>query len=61
MKPFTTLAVILLALLALVQLLRVFSGWVVTVNGMAVPLWASVVAFVIAAGLSVMVWRETSR
>ncbi len=61
MKPFTTLAAILLALIALMQLLRVLSGWGVTVNGMAVPIWASAIAFVITAALSVMLWRERSR
>jgi len=42
----------------LLQLLRVLSGWEVTVNGVAIPSWASVVAFVVAAALAVMLWRE---
>ena len=59
MKPFTTIAVVLLSLLALLQLLRLLLGWEVTVNGVQVPLWASGVAVVVAAGLAAMVWRES--
>lgn len=59
MKPFTTIAVVVFALVALLQLLRVVLGWVVTVNGTIVPFWASVIACVAAATLSVMLWRET--
>lgn len=57
-KPFTTIAVIFLSLLALLQLLRVLLGWVVTVNGVQIPLWVSGAAVVIAAGLAAMLWRE---
>lgn len=57
-KPFTTIAVVLLSLIALLQLLRFLLGWEVVVNGMAIPLWASGVAFVVAGGLAAMVWRE---
>jgi hypothetical protein len=57
-KPFTTIAIIVFALVALVQLLRVVSGWDVTVNGVAIPIWASVMAFLVAAALAVMLWRE---
>ena len=57
-KPFTTTAVVLLSLLALLQLLRLLLGWEVTVNGVHVPLWASGAAAVVAAGLAAMVWRE---
>ncbi|MET0885236.1 MAG: hypothetical protein ABWX92_02205 [Mycetocola sp.] len=58
MKPFTTIAVVVFLLVALLQLLRVLSGWEVTVNGMAIPIWASVVALVVAAALAIMLWRE---
>ena len=58
MRPFTTIAVVVFLLVALLQLLRVLSGWEVTVNGMAIPIWASVVAFVVAAALATMLWRE---
>lgn len=58
-KPFTRAAVVIFSLAALLQLLRFALGWEVTVNGMTVPVWVSGLAFVIAAGLAVMVWRET--
>ncbi|TMH38321.1 MAG: hypothetical protein E6H56_15810 [Betaproteobacteria bacterium] len=61
MKAFTTITVVLLALIAAVQLLRFILGWEVTVNGLIVPLWPSGIAFVITAGLAVMVWREARR
>jgi hypothetical protein len=48
-------------MIALVQLLRVVQGWTVTVNGFAVPLWASAVVALVAAVLAVMVWREARR
>jgi len=57
-KPFTTVAVVVFALVALLQLIRVVAGWEVTINGFAVPLWASAVAFVAASVLAVTVWRE---
>ena len=61
MKPFTTVAVVVFALVALLQLLRFVSGWEVTVNGVAVPIWASAVAFAVAGGLAVMLWRENRK
>ena len=61
MKPFTTVAIVVFTLVALLQLLRVFSGWEATVNGIALPIWASAIGFLIAAGLAVMLWREAHR
>jgi hypothetical protein len=57
-KPFTTVAVVFFALVALLHLLRVALGWVVTVNGTVVPFWPSVIACVAAATLGRMLWRE---
>jgi hypothetical protein len=58
LKPFTAITVVLLALIAVAQLLRFVLGWEVTVNGLIVPVWPSGIVFVITAGLAVMVWRE---
>ena len=58
-KPFSMVAVALFSLIAVLQLLRFILGWEVTVNGVSVPVWVSGIACVIAAGLAVMVWRET--
>ena len=59
-KPFTGVVVVVLSLVALLQLLRLVLGWAITINGVAIPLWASGVALVVAAGLAAMVWRERS-
>lgn len=61
MKPFTTLASILFTLVAIIQLLRVALGWAVTVNGIDIPSWVSVLACLIAATLAVMVRREARK
>ena len=58
MKPFTAIAVVVFSLVALLQLVRVISGWEVTVNRLAIPMWASVIALVVAVGLATMLWRE---
>jgi hypothetical protein len=44
--------------IAVLHLLRLFTGWQVTVNGFVVPRWWSAPGFFIAAGLALMVWRE---
>jgi len=61
MKPIQTVVVVFLSLLALVQLLRVLLGWGVVVNGIAIPIWASVIAVLVAGGLAVLLWREARR
>lgn len=58
MKPFSLIAALVLGLVALLQLLRVILGWSVVVDGLAIPLWASAVACLVAAVLAAMVWRE---
>ena len=61
MKPFTTAAIVVFVLVALAQLLRVAFGWDVTVNGITIPFWASLIACGIAVTLAIMLWREKSR
>jgi len=61
MKPIQTVVVVFLSLLALVQLLRVLLGWSVLVNGNAIPIWASVIAVLVAGGLAFLLWREARR
>ena len=61
MKPFTTIAAAIFAVVAFVHVLRLFLGWEVTVGGVAVPMWASVAGVVIAAGLAVMLLREARK
>jgi len=57
-KPFTTIAVCLFALIALVHLFRLFAGWEVVVSGFVIPVWWSAIGLAIAGGLALMVWRE---
>ena len=52
-------AVVVFSLVAVLQLVRFILDWEVMVNGVAIPVWASGIAFVIAAALAVMLWRET--
>jgi hypothetical protein len=59
MKPFTAATLAILALVAIVHVLRLLLGWSVTINGTDIPMWVSAVAFVITAGLAVGLWRET--
>ena len=60
MKPFTFLAVLVFALVALVHLARFVLAWPVTVNGVQIPVWVSALAGVAAALLAVMLWREST-
>ena len=61
MRPFSTIAAVVFVVVAVLQLLRFSLGWEVLVNGWSIPLWASVIAFLVAATLAVMVWRESHR
>jgi hypothetical protein len=49
------------ALLAIVQALRFVRAWPVSINGVAVPLWASAVAALVFGTLAVLVWRDGGR
>ena len=60
MKPFTIVAVTLLAIVAVVHLVRLFAGWEVVVGGLIVPVWFSLPGFIVAGGLATMVWREAA-
>ena len=60
MKPFTLITVVVLALIALVHLVRLFAGWDVVVTGFAIPVWWSAPVVVLFAGLSWLVWREAN-
>jgi hypothetical protein len=51
-KSFSTLAALIFALIAFLQLGRALAGWPLTVGGMSLPLWGSWAACVVAAGLA---------
>ena len=59
MKPFTTIAAVVLGVLALAHLYRLIRPFEVVVAGSAVPQWVSAVALIVAGGISVMLWRES--
>ena len=60
-KPFTTVAAIIFAVVALVHLLRLVYGWVVSIAGGDVPMWASVPGLVIAGVLAAGLWWESRK
>ena len=61
MKPFTTLASAIFALMALVHLYRLVRPFDLVVGGTPVPQWASIVALLVTLLLAVMLWREARR
>ena len=58
MKPFTTIAVAVFTLMAIVHLIRLFVRWEVIVSGFVIPVWWSALGLVIAGVLALMIWRE---
>ena len=58
MKPFTRIAALLLAFVAVLQATRFLAGWPVSIDSFVVPVWASALFAVIAGLLAVMLWRE---
>lgn len=58
MKPFTAVAIVVFILVSLLHLLRYFLGWEIMVNTVVIPMWVSLLGFVVAGGLAFMLWRE---
>ena len=61
MKPFTTIAIVLLGFIAIMQCLRFALGWPIVVNGYAIPTWASAIACLVLGAIAIMAWLERSR
>lgn len=59
MKPFTTLAIFVFALIALAHLYRLIRPFEVVVHGCVVPQWASWLGLIVAAALALMLRRES--
>jgi hypothetical protein len=59
-RPFTTIAVFVLAIVAFAHLLRAIAGWEIVIGGVVLPMWPSLLAFLFAGGLAVGLWREAS-
>ena len=59
MKPFTAIAIFIFGLIALLHVFRLLYGWEVTINGVVIPMWASILGLIISGGLAIMLWRES--
>jgi len=59
MKPFTTITVAFLGLIAVLQLVRFIFAWPITIEGTVIPVWASAIAAFVAALLATMLWKES--
>jgi hypothetical protein len=58
MKPAPLAATVLLAAVSLAHLLRILFGVRVTVMDEVIPMWVSWVAFLVAGGAALMLWRS---
>lgn len=61
MKPFTSVTVVFLVLIAFAHLLRAIVGWEMVVHAIVIPMWPSVLIFLFLGCLAVGLWREASR
>jgi len=59
MKPFTKIASILLALVALLHLARVVLNLELIVGSFEIPMWVSIGGFIIPLILSIGLWKES--
>ncbi len=60
MKPFTKTASIILAIVALLHLARVLLQNAVMVDDVSIPMWVSIVGFIVATILSTGLWSESN-
>lgn len=61
MKPFTTITIVVLALVGFVHLLRLLLGWQVSVDGTAIPTWVSVAGLAFSFSLAALLWWENRK
>lgn len=59
MKPFTTIAILLLSIIALAHLYRLVRPFEVAIAGTVIPQWVSIVGAIVGGGLALMLWRES--
>jgi hypothetical protein len=57
-RPASFVASILFWLIALAQLLRVLFRVEVTAGGVNIPIWVSILAFIVLGALGIWLWRE---
>jgi hypothetical protein len=60
MKPIANISAFLLALISVGHLLRVILAWEITINQIVIPMWPSLVIFLLFGFLGVLLWRESS-
>ncbi|HOK07346.1 MAG TPA: hypothetical protein PK836_09010 [Syntrophales bacterium] len=58
MKPVTTLVSLLLVIVSLAHLVRLVLDVPITVDGLEVPTWLSVIGFAAPLALAWLLWRE---
>ena len=61
MRRYTMVSGVFLTLVACAQLLRVVLQWPVSVAGVTVPVWASVIAAAVAGSLAIWAFRAASQ
>jgi hypothetical protein len=60
-KPAALVSTVFLALVAFAHVVRLALCVDVTVGQLAIPTWASLIAFVFTGGLAYALWRESGR
>jgi len=58
MKPFTTIAAVIFAIMALAHLFRLVHPFPVVIGSCSLPQWVSIIGLLVAGGLALMLWRE---
>ena len=61
LRYFALLAAAIFALMALIQLIRAFAGWPITIGVTEIPLWPSWLAVVVLGGLAVVGFTSARR
>ncbi len=55
---YTTVSGTLFGVIALIQALRIFNDWPMQIAGYSMPMWGSIIAVIIAGGMSVWAFRS---
>jgi hypothetical protein len=58
-KPFTLIAALIFAIIALLHLYRLFTNFQVILGSHTIPMWVSYVGLIIPGLLAVMLYRES--
>jgi hypothetical protein len=61
MKPFSAVASVVFAGIALFHLLRITSHWQITIKEFIVPQWVSIPGFLVASLFAFMLWKEAKK